>query len=99
MKFKSIIEEVPVDEMGVVEIDCYKLQARGFIYYSPVVIFTDLREAMLWCKETARSKIGNEDISEIDMVQYEKGYWEATAFEFCMYNKGKFSEHFIWEAV
>lgn len=97
MKFKSIIEKVPVDSMGVVEIDCYELQARSFNYYTPVVIFTDLREAMLWCKEMAKSKIGDEPVKEVYMNEYEAGYWEACAFTHCMYDRGNFNENLIWE--
>lgn len=97
MKFKSIIEEVPVDSMGIVKMDCYAVWGRSFTYYSPRFIFTDGNEALEYVKMLSKEKIGDEPVKEVYMTEYQSDYWETCAFPNCMYNRGNFNEDFIWE--
>lgn len=97
MKFKSIIERVPVDSMGNVEKDCYAVWGKSFTYFSPKFTFTNGDEALAYVKMLSKEKIGNEPVKEVYMNEYKAGYCDAFAFTHCMYDRGNFNENFIWE--
>lgn len=97
MKFKSIIEKVPVNDMGNVEKDCYTVWSKSFTHCSPRFTFTDENEALEYVKILLKEKIGNEPVEEVYMTEYKEGYWEACALEHCMYDHGKFNKNFVWE--
>lgn len=97
MKFKSIIERVPVDSMEIVKTDCYEVWGKSFTYFSPKFTFTNGDEALEYVKILSKEKIGSEPVKEVYMNEYKAGDLEACAFAHCMYDRGNLNEDFIWE--
>lgn len=86
-KYKSIINEVPVDGMECVLKDCWKVNGRTLSYAYDSLLFTDYGEAMDYAQSLMQSTIRGEKTTYANIVEYSKDYWKATAMEVFNYSK------------
>lgn len=98
MKFKSVINRVPVDSMDCPAVTCFKVEISTVTSKIRPVIFTDMAEAMLFVKQSAQKTFGGKEVILAEMWKYESGYWTASAFHYVMYDHGEFNTaEFAWD--
>lgn len=78
--YKSIVPDVPEDDMTAVSVTCYEVTASGSTYGIPTVTFTDYGEARDYFDKITKSAIippcGKPDpIAHAIMRRYDAGYW------------------------